>query len=254
MDIVLLYTTIFVFLIAFAFSMVGQGGGSMYSPLLILLGYAVSISTSTSLVLTLITSLSAGYVFYRKKMIDFRTSFLFIPGVCLGAFMGGALVAFVDETFLLWLFVFFLAGLGGRMVYTFWERGKIEDEFPECIVTTMYPPIVLFSFGVGLISGLLGIGGGVLIVPFIIYICKHPTKFAAGSSHVIVSFSAFSGLLGYAAFRAFDIPLILVTGIAVLIGGNLGARTSMRIEAQKIRAGLGIAVWVIAVMILMRIF
>ena len=226
----------------------------MYSPLLILLGYAVSISTSTSLVLTLITSLSAGYVFYRKKMIDFRTSFLFIPGVCLGAFMGGALVAFVDETFLLWLFVFFLAGLGGRMVYTFWERGKIEDEFPKCIVTTMYPPIVLFSFGVGLISGLLGIGGGVLIVPFIIYICKHPTKFAAGSSHVIVSFSAFSGLLGYAAFRAFDIPLILVTGIAVLIGGNLGARTSMRIEAQKIRAGLGIAVWVIAVMILMRIF
>jgi len=254
MDIVLLYTIIFVFLIAFVFSMVGQGGGSMYSPLLILLGYAVSISTSTSLVLTLITSLSAGYVFYRKKMIDFRTSFLFVPGVSLGAFMGGALVAFVDETFLLWLFVFFLAGLGGRMVYTFWERGKIEDEFPKCIVTTMYPLIVLFSFGVGLISGLLGIGGGVLIVPFIIYMCKHPTKFAAGSSLVIVSFSAFSGLLGYAAFGAFDIPLILATGIAVLIGGNLGARTSMRIEAQKIRAGLGIAVWVIAVMILMRIF
>lgn len=225
----------------------------MYSPLLILLGYAISISTSTSLVLTLITSLSAGYVFYRKKMIDFRTSFLFIPGVCLGAFMGGALVVFVDETFLLWLFVFFLAGLGGRMVYTFWERGKTEDEFPKRVVTTMYPLIVLFSFGVGLISGLLGIGGGVLIVPFLIYICKYPTKFAAGSSHAIVSFSAFSGLLGHAAFHAFDIPLILVTGIVVLIGGNLGARTSMRIQAQKIKAGLGIVVWVIAVMILMRI-
>jgi len=54
-SITLLYAVIFAFLIAFVFSMFGQGGGSVYSPLLILLGYAVLVSTSTSLVLNLIT-------------------------------------------------------------------------------------------------------------------------------------------------------------------------------------------------------
>jgi len=88
-SITLLYAVIFAFLIAFVFSMFGQGGGSVYSPLLILLGYAVLLSTSTSLVLNLITSLSAGYIFYRNKMIDFRASFLFVPGIVVGAFAGG---------------------------------------------------------------------------------------------------------------------------------------------------------------------
>jgi hypothetical protein len=252
-SIVLLYAVIFAFLVAFVFSMFGQGGGSVYSPVLLLLGYAVLVSTSTSLVLNLITSLSAGYIFYRKKMIDFRASLLFVPGITLGAFMGGSLAVFVDNTFFLWLFVFFLVSLGARMICSFWERGKVEEELPKGLSIAMYTLIVSFSLAVGLISGLLGVGGGTFIVPFMVYICKYPTKFAAGSSHLIISFSAFSGILGHAASHALDIPLIVVTGIAVLIGGNLGARTSMRLKAQKIRAGLGIIMWVLAALILVKL-
>ena len=124
-NVTLLLAVIFVFVIAFIFSMFGQGGGSVYSPLLILLGYAILLSTSTSLVLNLITSVSAGYIFYRNKMIDFKTSFIFVPGICVGAFIGGALSKFVNTTILLWLFVFFLFGLGARMIYTYWERREI---------------------------------------------------------------------------------------------------------------------------------
>jgi uncharacterized membrane protein YfcA len=86
----LLAIVILSFLIAFIFSMFGQGGGSVFSPLLILFGYSILISSSTSLVLNLITSLAAGFIFYRKKMIDYKTSFLFAPGISLGAFAGGA--------------------------------------------------------------------------------------------------------------------------------------------------------------------
>ena len=68
----LIYAILFAFVIAFIFSMFGQGGGSVFSPLLLLLGFTALISTSTSLVLNLITSLSAGYIFYHKKMIDYR--------------------------------------------------------------------------------------------------------------------------------------------------------------------------------------
>jgi len=246
----LLLTVIFVFVIAFIFSMFGQGGGSVYSPLLLLLGYPILLSASTSLVLNLITSVSAGYVFYRKKMIDFKTSFIFVPGICIGAFMGGALAKFVNKTILLWLFVIVLAGLGTRMVYTYWEKKKDAEKIPERFTIGMYLLIAFFGFVVGIISGLLGVGGGVLIVPFMVYVCKYPTKFAAGSSHLIISFSALAGIIGHLASHRLDIPLIVVTGIVVLIAGNLGARVSMKVKPKFIRSGLGLLMWALAIQIL----
>jgi len=251
-NITLLSVVILAFVIAFVFSMFGQGGGSVYSPMLILFGYAILLATSTSLVLNLITSVSAGYIFYRKKMIDFRASFAFVPGIVVGAFAGGALSRFVNTTILLWLFVFFLVVLGARMVYTYWEKGKVEEK-PRRLSFAMYVLIVFVSFAVGLISGLLGIGGGILIVPFMTYVCKYPAKLAAGSSHLIISFSALSGIIGHAAVHSLDIPLIAVTGVAVLIGGNLGARVSMSFKPKMIKAGLGLLMWGLAAMLLVKL-
>jgi uncharacterized membrane protein YfcA len=72
--------------------------------------------------LNLITSLSAGYIFYQKKMIDYKTSFIFAPGISIGAFVGGALSKSINTTVLLWMFVIFLLGVGARMIYSFWEK------------------------------------------------------------------------------------------------------------------------------------
>lgn len=241
------------FAIAFIFSMFGQGGGSVYSPLLILLGYGMLLSTSTSLVLNLVTSLSAGYIFYRNKMIDFKTSFIFVPGITVGAFMGGALSKYFNATVLLWFFVFFLVALGARMIYTYWEKGMVEEAPPRKLTGRMYILIAFFGFFVGFISGLLGVGGGILIVPFMVYVCKYPTKFAAGASHLIISFSALAGILGHATSHRFDIPLIAVTSVAVLIGGNLGARVSMKVHTKMIKAGLGLLMWALAAQLLMKL-
>ena len=253
MDIILLAVIISVFLIALIFSMFGQGGGSAYSPTLILLGYVVLISVSTSLVLNLITSVSAGYIFYRNKMIDFKTSLIFVPGICIGSLMGGVMGNFVNTTVLLWLFVFFLIAVGTRMVYTYWEKGKPEVECPTGFSKSMYALILSFSFAVGVLSGLLGVGGGILIVPFMVYICKYPAKFAAGSSHLIISFSALFGIIGHSAFGSLDLSLILAAGVAVLIGGNLGARISMKVKSGMMKAGLGLIMWALAIQLLLRL-
>ena len=252
-NITLLSAVIFAFVIAFIFSMFGQGGGSVYSPLLILLGYSIMISTSTSLVLNLITSLSAGYIFYRKKMIDYKASFIFAPGISLGAFAGGALSKSVNTTILLWLFVIFLVGVGTRMVCSYWEKEKAEEKSSPNLSTAMYALIAVFGLAVGFIAGLLGVGGGIFIVPFMVYVCKYPTKIAAGSSHLIISFSALAGILGHATSHGLDIPLIVITGLAVLIGGNLGARLSMRFKTKMIRAGLGLIMWVFAAQLLVKL-
>ena len=252
-DTTLLLMVILVFIIAFVFSMFGQGGGSVYSPLLLLFAYPILLSTSTSLVLNLITSVSAGYIFYRNKMIDLKTSFIFAPGICIGAFMGGALAKFVNTNILLWLFVFFLVGIGAKMVYSYWEKGNVEGKPPQNLSTAMYVLIAFFGFVVGIISGLLGVGGGILIVPFMVYVCKYPTKFAAGASHLIISFSALAGIIGHATSHCLDIPLIAVTGIAVLIGGNLGARVSMKVNTKTIKAGLGLLMWALAAQLLLKL-
>ncbi len=249
----LLAAVIFSFMIAFIFSMFGQGGGSVYSPLLILLGYSILLSTSTSLALNLITSLSAGYIFYRKKMIDFKTSLIFAPGISLGAFLGGALSKSFNNTVLLWVFVIFLLGVGARMIYSYWEKEKVEEHSPKDLSTGMYILIAVFGLAVGFIAGLLGVGGGIFVVPFMVYVCKIPTKIAAGSSHLIISFSALAGILGHATSHHFDIPLIIVTGIAVLIGGNLGARVSMNVKTKMIKAGLGLIMWAFAAQMLIAL-
>lgn len=253
-DTTLLVAVVFAFVIAFVFSMFGQGGGSVYSPMLILLGYTTLLAASTSLVLNLITSLSAGYIFYRNKMIDYKASFLFVPGIIIGAFTGGYLSRFVDSTVLLWLFVVFLVALGARMLHTYWEKGSSAEQPPTDLSTNMYVLIVFFSFAVGIISGLLGVGGGILIVPFMVYACKYPTKFAAGSSHLFISFSALAGILGHASSHKLDFQLMAVTGVAVLIGGNLGARFSMRFKSKVIKAGLGLLMWILAAQILLKLF
>jgi len=249
----LIYAVIFAFAIAFIFSMFGQGGGSVYSPLLLTLGFAILLSTSTSLVLNLITSLSAGYIFYKKKMIDYKTSLIFAPGISLGAFAGGALSKSFNTTVLLWLFVAFLMVVGARMIYSYWEKGKVEENKPLQLSTGKIVLIAVFGAAVGFLAGLLGVGGGIFVVPFMVYVLKSPTKIAAGSSHLIISFSALAGILGHLTSHKFDLPLILMTGIAVLIGGNLGARVSMKINTKLIKAGLGLIMWVFAVQILVKL-
>jgi len=148
----------------------------------------------------------------------------------------------------------FLLGVGARMIYSYWEKEKVEDHSPVHLSIGMYALIAVFGLVVGFIAGLLGVGGGIFVVPFMVYVCKFPAKIAAGSSHLIISFSALAGILGHATSHHFDIPLIVMAGIAVLIGGNLGARISMKFQSKMIKAGLGLIMWAFAAQLLVKLF
>ena len=121
------------------------------------------------------------------------------------------------------------------------------------LTPVMYVFIALFGLVVGFLSGLLGIGGGVFVVPFMVYVLKAPTKIAAGSSHLIISFSALAGILGHLTSHHLDIPLVLLTGVAVLIGGNLGARVSMKVKVKMIKAGLGFIMWALGAQVVLKL-
>jgi uncharacterized membrane protein YfcA len=253
MDFALLAAVISVFLISLIFSMFGQGGGSLYTPLLFLLGYATLISISTSLVLNLVTALSATIIYYRNKMVDLRLSSAFVPGICIGSLIGGAATGFVDSRLLMWAFVAFLIGAGARMVYTYWERDKPADSCPLKLTTQLLVIIVVFSFAVGILSGLLGVGGGIVIVPFLIFLCKHPTKNAAGTAAFVVIFSSLFGVLGHSAVGHLDTGLILATVVVVFVGAQIGAHYMVRAKSEAIKVGFGLIMWLFAIQLVLKL-
>ena len=233
--------------------MFGQGGGSVYTPTLFLLGYAALVSTSTSLVLNLVTALFATLVYYRQKLVDLRLASAFIPGIVAGSFLGGALGNFADASLLMWIFVAFLIGAGCRMVYTYWEKAPAAESSAGRMSRLMYAVIVVFSFGVGILSGLLGVGGGILIVPFLIFAYKVPTKLSAGTTGFVVIFSSFFGVLGHSAFGHLDYALILPTILVVAAGGVLGARFMVRAGAKWIKTGFGLLMFAFAIQLIVKL-
>nr|WP_321353285.1 sulfite exporter TauE/SafE family protein [uncultured Methanoregula sp.] len=253
MDSTILIAIAAVFIVSIIFSMFGQGGGSLYTPILFLLGYATLTSISTSLVLNLITALSASIVYYRSKLVDVKFALWFVPGICLGAFLGGVAAAYINPAILMWLFVIFLIGAGGRMIYTYWEKPVPEGACPVQFSKGMYVLIVAFSFFVGIISGLLGVGGGILIVPFLIFLCRYPTKNSAGVVSFIVIFSSLFGVFGHLTSGGFDIPLIIGCAVAVVIGATIGARSMVKIPGGYIKAGFGVILLVFAIQLILKL-
>ena len=252
MDSTLLVAIAAVFVVSIIFSMFGQGGGSLYTPILFLLGYAALTSISTSLVLNLITALSASIVYYRSNLVDIRFALWFVPGICLGAFIGGVAAAYINPVLLMWLFVIFLVGAGGRMIYTYWEKSP-EGACPVKYSKGMYALIVGFSFFVGIISGLIGIGGGILIVPFLIFLCRYPTKNSAGVVSFIVIFSSLFGVFGHLTSGGFDIPLIIGCAVAVVIGATIGARSMVKLQSGYIKAGFGVILLLFAIQLIFKL-
>jgi len=253
MDFTLLAAIISVFLISLIFSMFGQGGGSLYTPAFFLLGYATLISISTSLVLNLVTALSATLIYYRNKMVDLKLSLAFIPGICIGALIGGASTKYVDSNLLMWGFAVFLIGAGGRMVYTYWEKKKENESCLLKLTNRLFALITVFSFAVGVMSGLLGVGGGIVIVPFLIFLCKHPTKGAAGTAAFVVIFSSIFGVIGHSAVGHLDTGLILATVVAVFIGAQIGARSMVKVKSEMIKVGFGFIMWLFAVQLVLKL-
>lgn len=241
------------FLISVVFSMFGQGGGSVYTPTLFLLGYAALVSTSTSLVLNLVTATFATIVYHREELVNLRLAASFVPGIAVGSFFGGAWANFVDSEMLLWLFVAFLIGAGGRMVHTHWEKSVTKDVGEKHPSLVTYTIVGVFSLGVGILSGLLGVGGGILIVPFLIFAFRVPTKQSAGTASFVVIFSSLFGVLGHSAFGHLDYGLILPTLVAVAIGGTIGARFMVRTRSELVEFGFGLLMWSLAAQLVARL-
>lgn len=236
-----------IFLISFVLTMVGLGGGLIFSPLFVILGFAKSQAASISLFLNLIAAASTAFAYARKKMVDFSLSIPLIVSSSLAAPLGSFLNVRIDLKPFLIIMSIVLAMAGIRMFLS----PAVDTETPELSPAKKITGGILIGACIGLMGGLLGIGGGVFVVPLLIYVLKTPTKIAAASSTFIVCFSSFTGFLGYASMSEINWTFMLPAAIASFAGGQAGARVmSSRLKGKNIRVMFSVILFVLCAKLL----
>ncbi len=214
-----LTATLIVFFLAFVFSMLGLGGAMLYVPVFHWLGFDFkSAVIPTALLLNGLTAATAAVSYHRHRMIDYPGSLPLIVSSFIGAPCGAYLTRLLPTETLILLFALAMLFSGGRMLVSSGQADRTEMASPaRCLVC-----MGTGGFGIGMIAGLLGIGGGFLFVPLMLLL-GYPTKRAAATSSFVVVFSSFSGFAGHLAGGHFLLPLMLATSGGVIAGALAGA-------------------------------
>lgn len=250
------------FLIASVFSALGLGGGVVYTPVQLFFGIEFHTAATTSLFLIMVMSLSATLVFRKAATVDWPLAIVLESSTTLGAFFGGLYSGHFSSKFLIILFSGVLASAAFFMVKHFeipnrcgdnpggffrWHRGVGFETY--CVNLGLALPV---AFVAGIVSGLLGVSGGILKVPMLVLLFGVPMNIAVGSSAFMVGLTAAGGFLGHLAAGHFywRITLALVPGI--FLGGQIGARTSVRIDKTKMKRFFGYLLAALAVFLIIR--
>ena len=229
-----------VLVISVVFSMFGKGGGSLYTPVLVMLDWDLSTAISTALFLNLVTALVATVVFARNRLVDFKFSSLFLPGTIAGSILGALLSGRAPKDLLLALFSVFLLGAGILMVRS--GRGEADQRVKRPSGGLAFI-VVVFSFAVGVLSSLIGVGGGLIIFPFLVLYLKYHAQKAAGANAYIVTVSSLVGSLGHLSVGHVDYPLIGITAIAAMIGSAIGAHITVKASPKFVKVAFAFIMW-----------
>jgi uncharacterized protein len=231
-------------------TLIGAGGGFLLVPLLLLLfRLPHSTAVGTSLALVFLNASSGTVAYLRQRRVDLALGWKFalatVPGAIIGAFVSRALST---TTFSLVFGVVLLAiaavlASGRTMAPS--RRADLRRLVDLGGETHAYAVDawkgVAVSFAVGFMSSVLGIGGGIVHVPFLIVVLSLPVHVATATSHFVLSISSFVGASTFWALGDVDVRITLLMGAGILVGAQLGARASLRAGPTTIRIVLAAA-------------
>jgi uncharacterized membrane protein YfcA len=235
------------FIAAFIFALGGVGAAIIMIPILVSFGIPIDIAKPVGLFYNTISLTGASISNIRQKKLDFRIGIPIIIFSFLFASVGAYLSKFVSKEFVLWLFIAFLVFSGGMFLFF---KGKKSDTYRED-----RPYLALSGIGAfaGLLSGLLGIGGGGIISPLMLMLGFNPKKTAAITAFV-VPFSSFSGFLTYWAIGKVDWNLLLWVSIAGFFGATLGTIVMQKkLNPKTVKKILALILLAMAVKMILKV-
>jgi uncharacterized membrane protein YfcA len=248
-------------------TLIGVAGGFLLVPILLFLYPDETPATITSITLTVafFNALSGSIAYYRLRRIDFRSGLLFaitaVPGAIIGAYIVGflsrSIFQYVFGAILIIIAVFLLARPEKRMfggILLKWQTARhITDRQRNIYNYSFSLPIGMFiAFIVGIVSGLLGIGGGIVHMPALTQILGFPAHIATATSHFTVMITTFAAIDTHLISGTFtgEIVRALVLSAGAIIGAQFGARLSQRVTGVLIIRLLAVGLIIVALRLL----
>lgn len=240
-----------IFLASFILTMVGLGGGLIFSPLFVLLKFPVTTAVSASLFLNGIAAISGAITYFRKKMVDVKVGLPLLITSTISAPLGAIFTSRINPRAFTGILALVIIVAAIRMLVS----KKIEEEGMAASSARRIIGGCCIGVVIGLMAGLLGIGGGVFIVPLLIYVLKVPTKTAAATSIFIVVFSSFSGFVAHIPLADTDWKFILTAAVFSFAGGQLGSRImAEKLKGRTVRQIFGVVLLLFAFKLIQRTF
>lgn len=257
--------------VGFLSGLFGVGGGFLMTPILIFLGVPPTVAVSTQANQIMASSVSGALAHWRRKTLDVKMGLVLIIGGVFGAVIGVQLFSLLQrigqiDLVISLCYVVFLGVIGGLMLVESLnairrrrarpagrvtkrrKRGVIDalpfkTRFPVSgLYMSVLPPLAI-GFLVGVLAALMGVGGGFIMVPAMIYLLRMPTSVVIGTSLFQILFvTALTTVLQAVQNQTVDIVLAAILIVGGVIGAQIGARFVQRVPAEELRAALAILV------------
>jgi uncharacterized protein len=261
-------------IVGFLSGMFGVGGGFLITPLLFFIGIAPPVAVATGATQVVASSVSGVLAQLRRKAVDFRMGLVLLAGGLAGSALGiwvftqlskrGQIDLFVQLSYVLFL------GLIGLMMLQEslrtmrrnknsgapirrshihnWVHGlplKVKFRTSGLYISVL-PPLGVGAM-VGFLAAIMGVGGGFIMVPAMIYILGMPTKVVVGTSlFQIIFVAAFSAFMHAWTAQTVDLLLAALLILGGVIGAQIGARVGVRLKAEQLRVLLALLVLAVA--------
>ena len=257
----------------------GVGGGFLMTPLLIFLGIPPAVAVGTEAPHVLASSISGAIAHWRRRNVDIKMGFILLLGGIAGSTVGvnifKILIGFGQVDLIIQLlFIFFLGLVGFSMLFESarttikkyrttstirtklhqhsWLHGlpfKMRFHRSKLYISTI-PPL-LIGFLVGILSAMMGVGGGFIMIPAMVYILGMSTNVVVGTSlFQIIFVTANSTFFQSYINQTVDIVLAALMILGGVIGAQIGARLGTRFRAEYLRGALAF----IVLMVCLKIF
>jgi uncharacterized protein len=243
-DQVALLLAVLILGVALLYSSVGHAGASGYLAAMALLGVTPDVMKPTALVLNILVALIASATFYRAGHFSLHLFWPFALTSVPCAFLGGA-ITLPNQ--------WYRVGVGVLLLYSavqmFFTRRAVADR------ASAHPPLGLalgIGAAVGLVSGLIGVGGGIFLSPILLLTGWAGVREAAAVSALFILVNSVAGLLGHVTSVAGLPGALPLFALAAVIGGSIGARYgSRRLPSTALRQALAVVLVIAGVKLIL---
>ncbi len=257
--------------VGFISGMFGIGGGFLMTPLLIFIGISPAVAVATVSSHIAASSFSGAIMYWRRRALDLALALMLLAGGIVGTVSGvwlfTALRALGQLDLTIGLAYVVLLGSVGTMMVTegvrailrahqgkpvelrrsgghTWVHGlPLKVRFKQSRIYVSAIPVCGIGLVIGFVGAIMGIGGGFLLVPMLIYFLRVPTNVVIGTSMVLTLITmAFATILHAATNHLVDAVLALILMVGGVTGAQFGARAGQKMRSERLRLLLGILV------------